>query len=145
MNWISGLDGGFGDLIRGKLRITTEERATPPLFVDVITKHRVTELFLDAGTLSVLAQYFHQTRPILDSIKLVSCGGTSVSDQLRLSIQDYCPNGVTIIGYGMTEVGGVLSACYKPNGISVGLLCSGVKIKVKYKWHHTLRILFDFL
>lgn len=130
MNWISGLDGGFGDLIRGKLRITTEERPTPPVFVDVITKHRVTELFLDAGTLAVLAQYFHQTRPNLDSIQLVSCGGTSVSEQLRLSIQDYCPNGVTVIGYGMTEVGGVLSACYKPKDISAGLLCQGVQIKV---------------
>ncbi|XP_037037347.1 probable 4-coumarate--CoA ligase 1 isoform X2 [Bradysia coprophila] len=130
MNWISGLDGGFGDLIRGKLRITTGERPTPPIFVDVITKHRVTELFLDAGTLAVLAQYFHQTRPNLDSIKLVSCGGTSVSDQLRLCIQDYTPNGVTIIGYGMTEVAGVLAACYKPKGISVGLLCEGIQIKI---------------
>lgn len=131
MNWISGLDGGFGDLIRGKLRITTDQRPTPPIFVDVITKHRVSELFLDAGTLAVLGQYFHQVRPNLDSIKLISCGGTSVSEQLRLSIQEYCPNGVTIIGYGMTEVSGVLSACYIPKGISVGMLCQGVKIKVK--------------
>lgn len=131
MNWISGLDGGFGDLIRGKLRITTEARASPSIFVDVVTKHRVTELFLDAGTLAVLAQHFQQTRPNLDSIKLVACGGTSVSEKLRLSIQDYTPNGLTIIGYGMTEVGGALTACNIPEGNSVGLLCQGIQIKVR--------------
>lgn len=130
INWITGIDGVFGDFIRGKLRIITSIRSTPERFISIITKYRATEIFVDPSALSLIVQLLQKTQQVLNSVKIILIGGTTVSDQLRQSVQQYVPNANAVIIYGMTEVGGMLSVCFQSKGSSAGLLVRGIQIKV---------------
>lgn len=67
-------------------------------------------------------------RADLSSVRQYICGGCFVSETMCAQIRPYLPNGDIHIGYGMTEVGGVIAVNNPPKPSSVGLLRDGVQM-----------------
>lgn len=67
----------------------------------------------------------------LSSIRKIVCAGAPVSSYVLDEFVKYMPNGKILIGYGMSEVSGVVTMnyCNDKKG-SVGMLAEGVQIKI---------------
>lgn len=134
LDWISGIDCFLGSIIRGKVRIISTLPHSPAIIIDIIDKYQVTDSFWDPSKMFAIHQILIDRKMHLNSLRVLGCGGTLVSEDLRKTIEHCFPNAVVVIGYGLTEIAGLATASLLGNrGFSVGFLLTGFHVKVFLK------------
>lgn len=66
----------------------------------------------------------------ISSVRHYLCGGSTVAEELCMQMGKRLPNGNVYVGYGLSEIGGIVSFNKPPRSGSVGLLCGGVQTKI---------------
>jgi 4-coumarate--CoA ligase len=129
--WLSGLLlMSFGTL-SNTTRIITNETVTPELALRILGQYKVTIFFSPPSQLSSIVHCSKIETTDLTHLKTYMCGGSMVSTVLQEKIKKYIPNGKVMVGYGMTEISGIVSANYpKQRFGSVGGLTGGVEVKI---------------
>ncbi len=128
-------------------RIIIESNApvTADVILDVLIRHKVNVTFVSPAIAMELLALLRQSRDsiTLESIRILACGGSFLSDQLVQSISPFIPNGKIFPCYGMTELSGLVSSCeifYRKD--TVGQLGPDVEVLVNFILTLTLRLIF---
>lgn len=130
--WISGLILMISCTINGVCRLITTEPFTAKLMLEMIEEHKVTFIFSASHflALTLKSEQFYVTD--LSSLRVILCSGSKLSTKTAKEFLKHLPNCKLFLGYGMTEMGGLLS-CHEVDesyGGSLGKLIKGTKIKI---------------
>ncbi|XP_059617915.1 probable 4-coumarate--CoA ligase 3 [Phlebotomus argentipes] len=129
--WLSGYTAMLMSIFSGVPRIMTTKPFSPELLLSIVKEYKVSMLITPPAHAAQLLNCPLLEKDSLANIRNYMCGGSLVTAELRNRIQPYLPNGLFTIGYGMTEVGGGVSAQFLPSSkTSVGTLGAGVTAKV---------------
>lgn len=131
LDWISGFDNFIGSMYRGKTRIICRLPITAERFVDIVKRHSVTDTFCDPSRMYDLDRVLRSRNETLSTVQLLVCSGTLASEDLQLKILDCFPQAGVAVGYGLTEIGGLVSASLMgQRGFSVGFLLRGIQMHI---------------
>lgn len=129
--WLSGFGTLISTTIRGATRIITTESFSPELFLYIVEKYKVTVALSAPSYVAVLLQSDRLNQSSLSSIKKYLCGGSFVAKELCEELNKYLINGSIQVGYGMTEISGLLSLNdSRKHYKSVGKLAANSKVKL---------------
>lgn len=109
----------------------TNQSFRPELFLQIIEDHKVS--FIIAGP-SALAMTLYSDRLLstdLSTVKLISVGGSAVSDQIIKGFKNYLDKTAMIsIAYGMTEICQTIAKGPGNNSGAIGMLAPNSKVKI---------------
>lgn len=131
--WVSGMMSLVYGTISGMTRIITTEPFSAKTFCSIIEKYKVTSTITPPSQISALLSYEEIDRVDFSSIRYFLAGGSFVSDNLRKRMETYLKPGYgsVIIGYGLTEIGGLSTITYPVNKLgTVGTLMPHMKAKI---------------
>lgn len=131
--WLLGLNNLIFRTLHVQKRLITSKPYTPELFIDLIAKHGINECFLITSHLSMLTESPRFQTTDFSKLKYIKTGGIYVSENLRRIVQDKLTNGSILVGYGMTEFGGLLSETLPGSEISssVGVPSANTEVKIQ--------------
>lgn len=122
----------LGCAINGCCRLVTTESFSVEIMLEMIEEHKVT-VFFSASHFLVLAlkcEKFYSTD--LSSLRVIISSGSKLSVETAKGISKMLENCKMLVGYGMTEMGGLIS-CKEVDGNydgSLGQLINGMEIKI---------------
>lgn len=129
--WGSGLVTMLLCALTGSTRVMTNKLFTPELFLEIIERHKVS--FIIAGP-SVLAMTLYSeeiTKANLDSVKIVSVGGSAIPDQIMTDFRNFLPKQALLsISYGMTEICQTIAKGSGNNSGGIGMLAFNSMVKI---------------
>lgn len=131
--WVSGMMSLVYGTMSGMTRIITTETFCAKTLCNIIEKYKVTSLIMPPSQVSQLLSYEAIDRIDFSSIRYFLSGGSYVSDNLRKRMQKYLKPGYgnVIVGYGLTEIGGLATMTHPVNKLgSVGTLVQHMRAKV---------------
>lgn len=109
----------------------TNQLFTPELFLEIIENHKVS--FIIAGP-SALAMTLYSEKldsTDLSSIKMISVGGSAVSDEIMKDFKKYLDKTAMLsISYGMTEICQTIAKGLGNNSGAIGMLAPNSKVKI---------------
>ncbi|XP_063707005.1 probable 4-coumarate--CoA ligase 1 [Culicoides brevitarsis] len=128
--WVSGYMTLVMGTLVGSQRIITTEPYSPATMCRIVEKYKTTATISPPSQISQLLGYENVDKCDLSSIRQCLCGGSFVSDNLRKQMQKRI-NGDVIVGYGMTEAGGLCTMTYPDIKLGcVGGLVKGMQAKI---------------
>uniref|UniRef100_A0A336M4T4 CSON003268 protein n=1 Tax=Culicoides sonorensis TaxID=179676 RepID=A0A336M4T4_CULSO len=110
--WISGMLSLMMSTISGMTRIITTEPFSGKRMCEIIENYKITRISAPPSQISQLLEYKDIDSVDFSSIQLFILGGSFVSDNLRKRLQKHLKNGVVIVTYGLTEIGGLASLTF---------------------------------
>jgi 4-coumarate--CoA ligase len=129
--WLSGLIWMIYSALNNTTRVTTIESFRADLVLRIIKQYKITTIMTPPSLISSLVHYPGLASADLSSLKTYLCGGSMVSTLLLDKLQPYLPNCKIIVGYGMTELSGVIAINYpKCKAGSVGHLMGHIEAKI---------------
>lgn len=131
--WMSGLLTLFQGTLWGVTRIITNQPFTPEYLFELIEKFKITNMLTPPSQMALMLKSPAIKTANLSSMTKYYCGGSAVSFSALTAIQDYFPNSVIKVVYGMTEIS---SACV--TGIAKGPGDNG-----GLRTNHVIRIVDD--
>lgn len=139
--WFSAIQMLMTVLFNGGTRITTTKQFTPEYACKLINKYQVLHYFTPPSMLADWLHYCESNNLRLPSLKIVSCGGSPLPETLRLRTNALLtPQGRVFVGYGMSEVGAIVTVDLLGIPNSAGLLMSNVTARVSnitfYKYNY---------
>lgn len=111
-------------------RLITTKPFTPELFLELVKKYQIESVFTPPSHIAMILQSPNLEESQLDSIRLWISGGSFVSPFLVQKLKGYVKNGAVYSGYGMTEVGSLVSST-EANSNSVGQLSHNISLRVQ--------------
>ncbi|XP_055609106.1 uncharacterized protein LOC129756297 [Uranotaenia lowii] len=130
--WLSGVVFLLLGTVTGAVRVITRELFNPDLAFDIIEKYRVTLCFFAPAIVLQLVNHPRALKANFSSVRACMSGGASVTAAMKYSFEKLAPNCDFKIGYGMSEIGGVVSMTeknYYKEG-STGYIHPNVEVKV---------------
>lgn len=134
-------------------RIIVESNApvTASVILDVLIQHKVNITFISPAVVMDILKLLEECgggSTTLESLRILACGGSFVSDQLLQSMGRFIPNGKMFSCYGMTEISGLISSCeqsYRKD--TVGQLGPDIEVSVRgnFVGDFELNFFFKFL
>ncbi|XP_029711464.1 uncharacterized protein LOC109406984 [Aedes albopictus] len=130
--WLSGLFFLLAGTAAGATRVITKEVFNPALALEIIEKFRVTMAFFPPATALQLLKHPRAPATDFSSMRLLFCGGSAVSAELKYALDKLIPQSTCMVGYGMSEVAGVatFSDAHTYKAGSTGYLRSMVQAKI---------------
>lgn len=130
--WLTGFSNVIFLAINLHKRLVTSKQFSPDLCFDLIEKHKLQEVFLLPPHIILFAESPRFKTADLSSVKVFTTGGLPVSEQLRKTLQSRLTNGKVCVGYGMTEIGGIIAETDPRDEISssVGRPTVNTQIKI---------------
>lgn len=129
--WLSGFGTLMATTISGATRIITTESFSPELFLHIIETYKVTVALSAPTYVALLLQCDRVCQSSLSSLKRYFCGGSFVAKELCEELNKYLINGNIQVGYGLTEIAGLLTLNNSRKNLkSVGKLGSNSKVKL---------------
>lgn len=129
--WLSAINMLMIVLFNGGTRITTTKPFTPEYACELINKFQVMHLFTPPTMLADLLHHCESHQIRLPSLRIVGCGGSSLPETLRLRTNALlAPHGRVYVGYGMSEIGAIVSVDLFGIPNSAGLLMSNVTARI---------------
>lgn len=128
--WVSGVFGLLHPLAVNATRVVTTDAFSPDLCLEIIEKHRVTDLFLSPYPMAVTVKKLETSRRDLSSIRSAQSGGSKVPDDVVCQLKIRFPAAEVSVMYGMSEIGRIASANLGDENGSVGQLTAGVQVKI---------------
>lgn len=104
--WLSGLFFLLAGTAAGATRIITRDVFSPALALEIIEKFRVTVAFFPPATALQLLKHPQAPETDFSSMRVMFCGGSAVSAELKFALDKLIPNSTCLVGYGLSEVGG---------------------------------------
>lgn len=129
--WLSGISTLILGAIAGSKRIIIDEPFSPEALLKLVEKYKVTYLLTPPSQMALTLNHPDIKKYDLSSLKSYLCGGSAVPAIIAKKMETYLPNGQVNVGYGMTEVAGVvtLEHSMRKRG-SVGQVVFNIKIKI---------------
>ncbi|KAL7735341.1 hypothetical protein ACLKA6_015729 [Drosophila palustris] len=140
--WISGTFMLLASLLNGCKRIITNRAYTVEYLLQVVQRHQVTFLFLASHQIALLAKCqsdLPQIRAHLESVRVLIGAGSKVCKAVSRRMYELIGNMRFVVGYGLSEVGGVSKNLGGPLG-SEGKVMRNVKLRVLDKLRMPLGI-----
>ncbi|XP_001850569.2 probable 4-coumarate--CoA ligase 1 [Culex quinquefasciatus] len=129
--WISAVQMLMTVLFNGGTRITTTKPFSPEYACELINKYRVMHVFTPPSMLADMLHYCEARRLRLPSLRIVGCGGSPLPETLRTRANALlAPQGRVFVGYGMSEVGAIVSVDLLGIPNSAGLLMANVSARI---------------
>lgn len=126
---------GFSDITFLALnlhkRLVTSKRFSPDTCFDLIEKHKLKHVFLLPPHVTLFVESPRFKSADLSSIRVFTSGGLFLCEQLRRALQNRMSNGKVVIGYGMTEMGGILTETNPRDEISSSVGRPAVNTQIK--------------
>ncbi|XP_058443380.1 uncharacterized protein LOC131425454 [Malaya genurostris] len=107
--WLSGLAFLILGTVSGATRIIVRQPFEPALALSIIERYRVSAAFFPPANAVALLKHPRMATTDLSSIRLWLSGGAMVSTEMKRSFEALTPTASFIIGYGMSEVGGLVA------------------------------------
>ncbi|GAB0090743.1 AMP-binding, conserved site [Sergentomyia squamirostris] len=130
MYWLSGWSSMFMSLFLGIPRVMTVRASSSEAYISVLKEYPVTLVINSPSQVAELVNSPLIEKDTMAKVKCMMCGGGLVTQELADSVKPYLPNGVFVIGYGMTETGGISALFVPTSKVSVGTLTVGVTVKI---------------
>ncbi|XP_063700488.1 probable 4-coumarate--CoA ligase 1 [Culicoides brevitarsis] len=129
--WITGMITMLSSTIEGAIRIISTQNFSPEYYFKLIEKYKVTHSFITPSMIAGMLQSKATSRVDLSSLKTCYVGGSYVLEDLRASFEKYLgKDGKVIPGYGMTELGGVITFNLTGKPESVGVPLNETEVKI---------------
>jgi len=131
--WLVGLNNLIFRTLHVQKRLITSKKFTPDLFIELIEKYEINVCFLITSYLSLLTESPRFQAADFSRLKYIKTGGIYVSEGLRRMVRDKLPNGIVIVGYGMTEFCGLLAEtpCGLQISSAVGVPSINTDVKIQ--------------
>ncbi|XP_030388396.1 probable 4-coumarate--CoA ligase 3 [Scaptodrosophila lebanonensis] len=130
--WISGTLVLLASLVNGCTRIITHRPYTVDYMLQVISHHRVSFVILASHQIALLSKSDHNDayiRDKLESIKIMIGAGSKICKAVAKRMYDLITNERFIVGYGLSEMGGITKNVGGPLG-SEGKIMRNVELCV---------------
>lgn len=128
--WISGFAALISTTLRGATRVITTQSFNAELMLEVVERYKVTVTMMAPSHVSTLLQSPDIHIADLSSLRRFYATGSVVSEELCKRINQFLPSELLVV-YGMSEVAGMLASNVIPTRSgSVGLLISGMRMRV---------------
>lgn len=127
--WLSGWLVLLATTIGDSIRVITVQQFSPELLVDIIKTRKLSALVTPPLQLATVLRSGNLRSDDLNSVASWMVGGGHVAEENCLRMNEYLKNGRMVIGYGCSEVAGVVSTT-SANYKSVGQLAKGVSLKI---------------
>jgi acyl-coenzyme A synthetase/AMP-(fatty) acid ligase len=129
--WISSVMCIMRCFFDGYTVITTTKKFSTDVCIDIFEKYRPSGTFLPCRYLADLLRNPRFKTADLSSLSMVFTGGSPLNEKLRSDFDEHLPNGKVGFGYGLSEVGGmVTSDLFGSKPGSCGLLGPNTRVKV---------------
>ena len=128
--WFSGFATLIMAAANQQTRLITANPFTPELFLELIEKYQIESVFTPPSHIAMILQSQNIEEVNLNSIKFWISGGSFVSPFMVQKLQMYIKNGTVYSGYGMTEVGCVVSTT-EANTNSVGQIGNNMSLRIQ--------------
>lgn len=130
--WLSGILFLLLGTMAGATRIITTDAFSPELHLRFIRQYKVSIALNAPHHLTLILKSAEIANADFSSLKLQATGGSKVPMHVKNELNSYLPNGHVYVGYGMSEVCGLISfddpsAKHKD---SVGRLVIGTHMKI---------------
>lgn len=128
--WITGFGALIATTLRGATRVITTQPFSPELMLELVERYKVTVTISAPSHLAMLLQSPDIHIADLSSLGRFYATGSVVPDELCRRINQFLPSELRVV-YGMSEVAGMVSSNVIPTrGGSVGLLISGMRVRI---------------
>lgn len=129
--WISGFLTLLRMTLNGGKRLITSKPFNPELQMEMIETFGITNVLSSPNNVALMINSPKWKEANLSSIKYYFVGGSFTSESIRHELQQKL-SGSVLVGYGMTEVGGVISIASVGEKLSktVGKLATNVELKI---------------
>uniref|UniRef100_A0A1Q3FS36 Putative acyl-coa synthetase n=1 Tax=Culex tarsalis TaxID=7177 RepID=A0A1Q3FS36_CULTA len=129
--WFSAIQMLMTVLMNGGTRITTTKPFNPEYACQLINKYRVMHFFTPPSMLADWLHYCESKQLRLPSLRILGCGGSPLPETLRSRANALlAPQGRVFVGYGMSEVGAIVTIDLLGVPNSAGLLMSNVTARI---------------
>ncbi|XP_055297301.1 uncharacterized protein LOC129565940 [Sitodiplosis mosellana] len=130
--WVSGIAILLRGTICGATRIITTEALSPELQLRLIEKYKVTTTANAPHQIVLMLKSDELAKADLSSLKSWFVGGSKVPFHVKTEMSSFLPNGNVHVGYGISEIGGVVALDFpQPSGKDcVGRLTVGIRVKI---------------
>ncbi|XP_001360977.2 luciferin 4-monooxygenase [Drosophila pseudoobscura] len=130
--WISGTIILLASLLNGCRRIITNRPYSVDYLLQLVATHRVTFLFLASHQIALLSKHdsdFEKLKAQLESIRVLIGAGSKVCKAVSRRMYELIGNQRFIIGYGLSEMGGLSKNVGGPLGCE-GKVMRNVELRV---------------
>lgn len=129
--WLSGVQALLLGILESSTRLITTDSFSPESMLHLIQKHKVTSLFSGSFQMVLTLKCAEKQITDLTSVERWFCGGSKISNEITIAVQNYIPNGLVLVVYGMSELFGSITVklCDGKNE-SVGQLVGGTTVKI---------------
>lgn len=129
--WISGFLTLLIMTLNGGKRLITSKPFNPELQMEMVETFGITNIMSSPNNVALMIHSPKWKEANLSSIKYYMIGGSFVSDSIRHDLQQKL-SGSVLVGYGMTEVGGVITMTIldEKQSVTVGKLATNVEVKI---------------
>lgn len=130
--WISGILSLIWGTRFGATRIITTESFSPELQLRFTEQYKVSFALNATHQIVLMLKCESFSKADLTSIRFLLVGGSKVPFYIRTEMQHYLPNGKVYVGYGTSEVAGIVSVDYgtPSSKDTVGRLANGIQMKI---------------
>lgn len=139
--WLSGIMIFVIGILNSATRIITTEAFSPELLLRLIEEYKINFVMSASHQLTLCAKNGDLQHRDLSSVTAWFAGGSHVPVHSCVSMNKFLPNGAVNIGYGMTELAGLIAtniSYRRPE--AVGEILNGVQIKIVDKSGNRLGI-----
>ncbi|XP_017150764.1 luciferin 4-monooxygenase [Drosophila miranda] len=130
--WISGTIILLASLLNGCRRIITNRPYSVDYLLQLVATHRVTFLFLASHQIALLSKHdsdFEKLKAQLESVRVLIGAGSKVCKAVSRRMYELIGNQRFIIGYGLSEMGGLSKNVGGPLGCE-GKVMRNVELRV---------------
>jgi len=132
MFWLSGLSNVTYRTLNTQKRLITAKPFTPDLFFDLIEKYNINECNLFTPLLKLIIESPRFESADFSNFDMIVTGGVAVPEYFRQIFLSKLTNGKLVIGYGLSEVGGISSKTVtSPISMTIGVPCINTEIKIQ--------------
>lgn len=128
--WISGFMSVITTTHFNLIRVITTQKFSSGLLLDIIRKNRIQILLTPPSQMALLLNDPNLKASDLESLLFYYCGGSHVPQEMSAAMSKLLVNGIVIVGYGLSEVAGIIAMTDAKEKCSTGQLGFGVKIKI---------------
>lgn len=132
MFWLNGLSNVTYRTLNSQKRLITAKPFSPDLFFDFIEKYNINECSLFTPLLKLIIESPRFEAADFSNFDMIVTGGVAVPEYFRQIFLSKLTKGHLLIGYGLSEVGGISSKIVtSPITMTIGVPCVNTEIKVQ--------------